>query len=260
MMRDLNFRVLVVFLILTIFLGKGYSNTLKFTLSVQRDTMFIGEPLVVTKMIENLGENKAVIYSPSLWTNILYDDLKLRLYTPMNKSYGYKLGIHCDGPRVPSCTILPSKRVFVREIIWWDNFFRGQEDVKKLPAREYKLLANWCLPNQPFWQFESETCKFYAKPLQGEDLKAYEELRKAGHYIWGWLGSKERKEMYEASGKALNIKSKLFREYALLYRARTTQNEKEGKELRSKLSAEFPNSPLIGSGSQHIYYGDRIKE
>ncbi len=238
-------KVMVVYalILLGIFsslLGKG--NDLVYEIEITKDTIYIGEPIIVKCRLINNSDSAMKIFDYCGEALLSYGYSRFYLYSSNDeKEYEYGVFSHASLLRHSYFSLDPHDSVYFYTILCWDGndgftYFKYDRAKPGL----YKLRST-------YFKIESNVDSFYADTMPIEEKQIYKQAGPIIDEFWGFPYGTERettKKILEIFPSIIKRKSILspFCHYILWYKS--FDDESKAESLVEEFFKKYPNSPL----------------
>ncbi len=188
------FKILSKLLLLTIaWLQIANSNNLVFRIDVTKDTILLGEPLMIKCILLNKGHQEKKIWYGSVGGLLSSGCLGFNLYVP-NKDYEYKYDVymHVISGGSPGFHLPPQDSIYFYTLLSWtgnmSGFFcpaesgNGQLVYDELEKGYYRIKSKYFLPGI---QLTSNVDSFIGEIMPHNEKQLYEQ---AGDLINSYIG------------------------------------------------------------------------
>lgn len=238
-------KIVYVSIILGIFSAvPGKGSNLIYKIDVVKDTIYIGEPIIVKCKLINEGSREVEILAYCGEDLLTYDYSAFYLHNPNNnKEYKYGVFEHADLFASPRRFLLaPKDSIYFYTILCWDgnNGFTYLKYDNPDPGF-YKIRSTYL-------KLESNVDSFYADTILTEEKEIFEQVVPIIDEFWGWPYGTERettKKILETFPSVIKKEKSIlapFCHYMLWWKS--FDDEPQVESLADEFFKKYPNSPL----------------
>jgi len=261
--------VLPVFALLLAESNLALAQRFAFKISLQSDTLVIGEPLIVKRKLINLTKTVQKYRLPELGLDVEGGRTKVFLQIPTGKEYylSFSRKVLLSSP-TRFDTIAPKDTVYGISTVWWGNFWDENGNripIEDLPSGKYKLKIVSEIPER--WipshtegvligkgkiPLISEITFWCIKPTE-EDLRVLRELRKIEIEVFDYTGLQVSISRIRDIFKRAAESKSVFGKYAQYWYSLWAPTE-QSIPLLEKFIAQYPDFPLTEEASFAIAF------
>lgn len=234
-----------------LYLVYGHPPNLKFCLQLTKDTIFIGEPMIIKCMLINNSGKPINVYGAPSRPLLTCGKLSFSLNLPGDdREFWYGVGyLVLTENKPPNFVLSPHDSIYWYSILnWRDWSYRIQKkDVANLPIGTYRIKAEYFLDSDDLsqhWRISSNVDSFYAEPMLESESEKYNEICQVlNNYFIFIIGRDECRMIQENFPKYLEIKNSIIAQFCHYILAMSSPLPKRIAFCKSFLE-KYPNTPL----------------
>ncbi len=227
------------------------SDNLALRLEITKDTVFIGEPMVIKCVLINRGTEVCKVYGAPSDPLLSCGVLDFILSIPNRfEEYQYRVCVSVLVNSPPSFILEPQDSFYWFSILNWRNWTYTSKKfdyLRDLPIGYYQIKAIYFLASEDLtrrWQITSNIDSFYTIKMPARELKIFREIRNSIDDILGFCAPTEpNKQSRKIFRKFMNVKNSIiaqFCHYLLAY----SSTLPERIDICESFLERYPNTPL----------------
>lgn len=210
----------LILAILSLFLLYAQEPCLSLRLEVTKDTVFIGEPMLIKCMIINTGDEMLKVYGAPSRPLLTCGGLAFYLTLPCSKQkFRYGVGYMVLSSQRPTFILESHDSIYWYSILNWRDWTYEiqKKDVSNLPNGTYKISAEYFLFAEDLtkrWIISSNIDSLYAKPMPDDEAQIYDNVQQAmNNYLIFIVGKDEYRTIQEIFPKYVNTSNAVLAMY-----------------------------------------------
>lgn len=237
---------------------QGLYEGVYFSVKLQKDTIFIGEPLIIESKFVNTTEKKQIIPEPAYLPNVSTGTMGITLTLPNGSEVGCQVGIHASLTSWPYTILAPRESVItvfmvdLHTFFGWNGYLTG-DNLKEIKMAEegictlkigfpYPSLATKEKPLPHALNINLfQKVPFYWLKTRKSEYKILKKLCDA-HITWEFLRLGEKKQ-FDVLKEVMNSNS-IFAPYAHYQYAYSIEDPEEKLLLYRQFIKKYPDSIL----------------